>query len=164
MGKAMKALAIAALLITIAGAGTVLYAVNTWEPVIVQSAVSSIPAEQAKDIFDAVVSQVKHETFTGRAFGGVSGLEVQDCTFLTYTVRLKNRGFFPAEWIALDVQPVEGDVLQLDNVQANVLPSGTEGDIAATILHRGDASDAQRTLEISAYVFGRKATIESTAE
>lgn len=164
MGKAMKALAIAALLITIAGAGAVLYAVNTWEPVIVQAVVTAIPAEQAKEIFDAAASQVKHETFTGRAFAGVSGLEAQDCTFLTYTVRLKNRGFFPAEWITLDVQPAEGDVLQLDNVQANVLPSGTEGDIAATILHRGDASDTKRAFVVSAYVFGRKVTVEGAAE
>ena len=33
---------------------------------------------------------------------------------MTYTVRLKNRGFFPAEWISMELlEPAEGDVLAL---------------------------------------------------
>ena len=164
MYKAMKMLAIAALIVTILGAGAVLYGVNTFAPVVEWAQATATPARQAQEIFDSIAMQVENETFTGRVFGDTADLNAQDCTFLTYTVRLQNRGFFPAEWIALNVQPAEGDVLQLDNVQANVLASGSEGDIAATILHAGDAEDTRRAFTVSCYVFGKKVTIEGSAE
>ncbi|MBQ4266244.1 MAG: hypothetical protein IJB85_12095 [Clostridia bacterium] len=163
MYKAMKVLAIAVLIVTIAGAGAVLYGINTLSPVVEQVSVLATPAVQAQDIFDSITAQLENDTFTGRVFSGEAGLSAQDCTFLTYTVRLANKGFFPAEWISLVMQPVEGDVLQLDNDQANVLPRGTQGDIAATILHRGDAADTQRRFTVTCYVFGRKITLESSA-
>ena len=122
------------------------------------------PAEQAQEIFDQAVAQVRDGTFTGRVFGDASGLNAQDCAFLTVTVRLANRGFFPAEWIALQVQPAEGDVLQLDNVQANVLASGHQGDVSATVLHAGSAENAQRAFTVSCYVFGRKITLQGSTQ
>ena len=160
----MKALAIAALIVTIAGAGAVLYGINTFAPVVEQASVLVTPAAQAQDIFDQATAQVRDGTFTGRVFGDAAGLDAQDCTFLTVTVRLANRGFFPAEWIALDVQPAEGDVLQLDNVQANVLPSSSQGDVSATILRAGNAADTQRAFTVSCYVFGRKVTLQGSAK
>ena len=164
MYKAMRVTAIVVLIVTIVGAGAVLYGINTLAPVIEQTSVLVTPAAQAQDIFDQAVAQVQSETFTGRVFSGVSGLHAQDCSFLTVTVRLTNRGFFPAEWIALDIMPEDGDVLQLDNVQANVLPSGSQGDIAATVLHAGSAEDTQRALTVSCYVFGRKITLQGSAK
>lgn len=164
MYKAMKALAIAVLIVTIIGAGVVLYGVNTFTPVVEQVSVLATPAQQAQDIFDTVKQQVQESTFTGRLYGDAAGLSAQESTFVTYTVRLANKGFFPAEWISLEIQPAEGDVLQLDNVQANVLPSGSQGDIAATILHEGDAQDTQRTYAISCYVFGRKVTLTGSTQ
>lgn len=159
----MKVLAIVVLIVTIAGAGTVLYGLNTLSPVVELAQANATPASQAQDIFDGVMGQVNHATFTGRVFAQPGALNSEDCTFLTYTVRLRNRGFFPAEWISLDVTPIEGDVLQLDNVQANVLGAGSRGDIAATILHAGDASQTQRAFTVTCYVFGRKITIEGAA-
>ena len=164
MYKAMKALAIAVLIVTITGAGAVLYGINTLEPVIEQTSVLATPASQAQDVFDSVMDQVSRGTFTGRLFDQPGTLERDGCTFITYCVRLANKGFFPAEWISLDMQPVQGDVLQLDNVQANVLASGSRGDINATILHVGDAAQTQRNYVIQCYVFGRKITLEGTAQ
>lgn len=162
MYKLMKVLAIAALIITIAGAGAVLYGIHTFEPVIEQVQVTVTPASQAQEIFDSVMAQVQNSTFTGRVFAQPAMPDSGDCTFLTYTVRLANKGFFPAEWIALNVTPVQDDLLQLDNVQANVLAAGSRGDIAATILHAGDASQTQRTFTVSGYVFGRKILLEGS--
>ena len=164
MYKAMKALAIAVLIITILGAGAVLYGINTLSPVVEQASIQVTPAAQAQDVFNAAMNQVNNGTFTGRVFAQPGMLEAQDCVFLTYTVRLANKGFFPAEWVSLDMQPIEGDVLQLDNVQANVLASGSRGDISATVLHAGDASQTQRAYIMNCYVFGRKITIEGTAQ
>lgn len=160
----MKVLAIVVLIVTIAGAGAVLYGINKLAPVIEQTQVTATPAAQAQDIFDGVMTQVNHATFTGRVFAQPGELESEDCTFLTYTVRLANKGFFPAEWVSLNIVPVEGDVLQLDNVQANVLASQSQGDIAATILHAGDASQTQRAFTVNCYVFGRKIMLEGSAQ
>ena len=164
MYKAMKVLAIAALIITIIGAGAVLYGINNFAPVVEQTSVMATPAAQAQEIFDGVMAQVGKGTFTGRMFGQPGALDAKNCTFLTYTVRLANRGFFPAEWVSLNIEPVQGDLLQLDNVQANVLASGSRGDLNATILHVGEAGEMPRTYTIHCYVFGRKITLEGTAQ
>ncbi|MBE5799003.1 MAG: hypothetical protein E7321_03530 [Clostridiales bacterium] len=164
MYKMMKVLAIVVLIVTIAGAGAVLYGINTLSPVVEQVSMAVTPAAQAQDIFDSALAQVSRGTFTGRVFAQPGTLNAQDCAFVTCTVRLANKGFFPAEWVSLDVQPVQGDVLQLDNVQANVLASGSRGDIAATILHTGDGAQTPRTYTINCYVFGRKITLEGTAQ
>lgn len=168
MGKIMKVLAILALLVTIAGAGMLLYAVNNLSPVVVQAGVVATPAQQAQEIFDQTAAQLAGETFTGRVFGDAAGLSAQDCTFLTYTVRLENKGFFPAEWVSLDIHPLSDeasqDVCQLNNYSANVLTSRTQGDIAATVLVRGDASKAQRTYTVTCYVLGEKISFNGVIE
>lgn len=164
MYKAMRALAIAVLIITIIGAGAVLYGINTLAPAVEQTSVLATPAVQAQDIFDSVMAQVGKGTFTGRMFGQPGAQDAKDCTFLTYTIRLANKGFFPAEWVSLDITPVDGDVLQLDNVQANVLASGSRGDLNVTILHMGDAAQTQRDYVIQCYVFGRKIVLQGTVQ
>ena len=164
MYKAMKALAIVVLIVTIIGAGAVLYGINTLAPVVEQTGVLATPAAQAQEIFDSVMEQMGKGTFTGRVFGQPGVLDAKDCTFLTYTVRLVNKGFFPAEWVSLDIGPIQGDLLQLDNVQANVLSSGSRGDLSATVLHTGDASQTQRNYIVECYVFGRKITLEGVVQ
>lgn len=166
MGRIMKVLAIVALLVTILGAGALLYAVNNLSPVVVQTGVVATPAQQAQEIFDQTAAQLISETFTGRVFGDATGLDAQNCTFLTYTVRLENKGFFPAEWVSLDIHPLSDeasqDVCQLDNYSANVLGSRTQGDIAATVLLRGAGENRQRTYTVTCYVLGQKITFDGT--
>lgn len=170
MYKAMRVLAIAALIVTIIGAGGVLYVMNTLSPVVEMAAVTATPAVQAQEIFDSVMQQVRDETFTGRVFENAVGLSPDNCTFLTYTVRLKNRGVFPAEWVSLDMHPVSNasgttfDALQLDNSGGNVLLSGSVGDVNATLLHVGDASEMQRDYTVTCYVLGQKITLEGMAQ
>lgn len=170
MSRVLKALAIAALLVTIAGAGLVLYGMNTLAPVVELTSVSATPAAQAQHIFDNVMGQLQRETFTGRTFAPADGLTAENCTFLTYTVRLDNRGLFPAEWISLEIQPQQSadgsayDVLQLDNNSANVLGARSRGDLAATILHAGDAQQTQRSFTVTCYVFGRQIVIQGAAQ
>lgn len=165
MNKVMKVLAIAALLVTVAGAGAVLYGINMMTPQAQQVSVSATPAGQAQEFFDSVCGALENETFTGRVYGGTDDLRAEDCTFLTYTLRLANRGFFPAEWIELTVIPrTEGeDVLQLPGDGGRVLTAGSVGDLSATLLVRGDAQDTSRVLEVSCYVFGQRITFQVLA-
>ena len=108
----MKILAILVLVATIAGAGAVLYGINTLRLQVVQTAADETRAQDAADTFAALVSQLENNTFGGKIFGGTGDLRAEECAFVTYTVRLKNRGFFPAEWISMELlEPAEGDVL-----------------------------------------------------
>lgn len=156
MGRVMKVLAIVVLLVTVIAAGIVLYGINTMMPQVVQAGAAAMPALQAQESFDLLVSQIEEQTFMGRVYASTDNLNVQECTFVTYTVRLQNRGFFPAEWITLEVTPKdENDVLMLASDSARVLPAGSMGDLTATILCRGDAQDMARRITVSCYVFGQ---------
>lgn len=168
MSRALKALAILALVVTVAGAGVVLYALTMLAPQAVSVSVQRTPAASQQETFDALAAQVRAGTFAGRQYADMQELSAQDCTFLTYTVRLKNRGFFPAEWLSLIVQPKGQDtgeaydVLQMADNRAYVLASGAQGDLGATILHAGNGEDAARQLAVTCYVFGQK--VEFTVE
>lgn len=170
MYKAMKALAIAALIATIAGAGGVLYALNTLAPQVEQVVVTATPAMQVQDTFDAIMQQIESGTFSGRVYADPSELSAEECAFMTYSVRLKNRGFFPAEWIALgfmpreDVQNQTKDYLQIDNYGANVLAGGSAGDISTTILTTIDPQNTVARLEGICYVFGQETTFTYDVE
>ncbi|MBP3428746.1 MAG: hypothetical protein J6M47_10875 [Clostridia bacterium] len=169
MRQALRITAIFVLVVTLIGAGVFYYGIRTMTPAAEQISVTATPAVQQQAVFDAVMAQAAQQTFTGRLYGDALDLQAQDCTFLTYTVRLKNRGFFPAEWIALTVLPrmedeTGRDVLALPDAGAYVLHAGTEGDLSATILTTGDAQNTQRTLEVSCYVFGRKVSFQLNAQ
>ena len=124
----MKILAILALVATIAGAGAVLYGINTLAPQVVQTAANVTEAQSVADT--------------------------------TYTVRLQNKGFFPAEWISMElVEPKDGDVLALPDDSRHALAAGSVGDMQLTVLRRTDEeeqADTARTLRVTCYVFGRK--------
>lgn len=170
MNKAIKILAIAALLVTIAGAGAVLYGVNTLVPQVVSVTTTVTPAVQAEDTFRAVMAQAEEGTFAGRMLLGGQDVSAEEASFITYTVRLKNRGFFPAEWISVeaasreDVSAGTHDILQTDQYGANVLAAGAEGDIAATVLTTIDPANTYTNLQISCYVLGENKTFSVTVE
>ena len=169
MSRVFKVLAIAALLITVLGAGAVLYSLTAFEPQVEYAAVTATPALHAQETFDALLEQVQSGTFAGTQFAQANSLSAEECTFLTYTVRLANKGFFPAEWITLQVEPWNPDgsgydVLQLADARAHVLAANSEGDLSATILRAGDASQPARNLRIICYVFGQRVEIAAAAQ
>ena len=69
MNRAMKVLAIAVLLVTLAGACVVLYGMNTLVPQAEQMTVSRISASEAPEAFEALRVQLEEGTFSGRLYG-----------------------------------------------------------------------------------------------
>ena len=88
MGRFMKILAILALVATIAGAGAVLYGINTLAPQVVQTAANVTEAQSVADTFDDMVTRLENGTFGGRIFGRTDDLRAEDCAFVTYTCLL----------------------------------------------------------------------------
>lgn len=168
MRKALTYLAIAALVVTIIAAGAVLYGIRTMTPQAVSITATVTPAAQEAETLDALRAQIADGLFAGRVFQEGTLLDAQDCAFVTYTVRLKNSGFFPAEWISLEVAPLtdgeQGDWIQLENAGANVLYAGAQGDLHVTILTTLDPAQRERTIEMTCYTFGRKQTLRMQAE
>ena len=170
MNRVLRYLAIIVLIVTIAGAGVCLYGVKMMTPQVEQVTVAATAAQQVQETFDGVLAALDQETFTGRVYSDTDGVSVQDCTFLTYTARLANKGLFPAEWISLTVLPrQEGadgsrDILMLPEDSARVLGAGSRGDLSATILTVGGQGETQRTLEVSCYVFGKKIAFQLDAQ
>lgn len=153
----MRILAIVVLLATIAGAGVVLYGLNTLSPKVVQTSVVVTPAASVADSFDSIISQLENDTFGGKICGEADDLRAEDCAFLTYTVRLQNKGFFPAEWVSLELtDAAQDDVLILPDDSRHVLAAGSMGDIQMTVLNRTNQPDPARTLCVTCYVFGQK--------
>ena len=74
----MKILAILALVATIAGAGAVLYGINTLAPQVVQTAANVTEAQSVADTFDDMVTRLENGTFGGRIFGGTDDLRAED--------------------------------------------------------------------------------------
>lgn len=111
-------------------------------------------AQSVADTFDDMVTRLENGTFGGRIFGGTDDLRAEDCAFVTYTVRMQNKGFFPAEWISMElVEPKDGDVLALPDDSRHALAAGSVGDMQLTVLRRTDeeeqadtARDASRDL------------------
>lgn len=167
MSKTLKILSITMLAVTVVGAAAVLYGINTLAPQVVQVSCTVTPAADAQDVFDETLEQIAQGLFAGKVYGDPLSLDARTSSFVTYTVRLRNRGFFPAEWISLAAQPLtaEGgqDILVLDNGGANVLPSGAQGDLSLTLLTTLEEPLASRTIEVSCYVFGRKQIVYAQA-
>jgi hypothetical protein len=168
VNRFFKGIAIAALIATIAGAGAVLYGLTMLAPQVESVSVVVTPAAQVPDVFKDTMSKVQSDTFAGTQFADANGLSAEDASFITYTMRLANRGFFPAEWITLLVEPhgADGtgyDVSQLPDERAQVLPAFAEGDVSATILRAGDASQTARNMRIVCYVFGQKVEVAAQA-
>ena len=164
MRRALKIAAIVALLLTVAGAGGLLYAMNTLTPQVESVSVIVTPASQAREVFDATMAQCNAGAFSGRMLGDAQELNAEDCAFVTCTVRLRNGGLFPAEWITLDVTAQDGDVLELPDEGAYVLASGSTGDLSATVLTTAPNPRENRTCRVTCYVFGREITLEAAAK
>ena len=164
MRKVLTILAIIMLAVTVAAAGVMLYGIRTMTPQVISVTTIAAPAAQAADAYDTVRAQMDDGLFGGRLFAPEGIPEAEACSFVTYTVRLENKGFFPVEWISLDVTPLEGDILQLENASANVLLSGTQGDVHVTILTALEPAQRERSITLECYVFGRKKTIRVQAQ
>ena len=69
------------------------------------------PAANALEQFEALRTQMDNDSLTGRVYRKEALGNPEDYVFVTYTVRVKNIGLIPAEWIELVITPGEGDIL-----------------------------------------------------
>lgn len=112
------------------------------------------PASDRAEEFSALRQAVEERSLIGVLFLAEPLGEPGEYEFHTYTVRGKNNGFLPADWIRMDVRPEAGDVLQIDKESANQLPAMSEGVMELTVLAKR-GSGAERELSMTYFIWSR---------
>ena len=157
----MKYAAIAAALLLIAslvGVGALYLTANVTVEAV---GVVAVEASTQPEVFFSLKEQQQNGHITGTVYTSASIGDAENYQFYTYTVRLKNNCFLPADMVELQVTPMEGDVLQIGDTSAKVLAARTTGDIQATIL-TDFGMHAVRELNITYYMWGLPFTLRTT--
>ena len=75
------------------------------------------------------------------------------------TIALKNRGFFPAEWLHIEAKPADGDIaVYALTGEGSDVPVRDENTVNLKLITTAPA-DAMRTVRIEYYVHGMKREI-----
>jgi len=150
----MRAAALALLLITVCVGLLIAYSLYAAELRVTQAEVRVVPAEDMITQFQALNRAVRERALLGKQFqeGPIDNPAAYE--FHLYTVRLRNNGLIPADWVRLDVQPEPGDVLQSEGEDAGRLPAMGEGEFQAVVLARRDAG-AARQLSLTYFIWSR---------
>lgn len=150
----LRILAILVLVVTIAGAGVVLYALETRIPGVQVVYAVHDPAAEDSSAYESFASAVRDGTYGGRIFEDTIP-DSESCTFLRCTLRLQNRCLLPMEWIEIAVEPGEGDILESRDENPHVLSARSSGDLSLQVLSRTDSFPQERTVNITYYLLGR---------
>ncbi|MEG0766563.1 MAG: hypothetical protein RR482_02505 [Clostridia bacterium] len=121
--------------------------------------VEVMPAQEQRTLYDTTRNAISLDSFTGVQFQKSDLLMPESYQWMTYTVRLSNKGVLPAEWLRIEVRPDASDVLQLGEERGFTLAAGGKGDLRGTMLTRVGAKQA-RMLHITYYVMGRAYSLD----
>ncbi|MDR1600446.1 MAG: hypothetical protein LBS11_11350 [Oscillospiraceae bacterium] len=118
------------------------------------------PAAGSLAVFDDLKARLEDGSFTGEVVSDADLGSPDGYEFLVYTVRLRNYGMLPAEWIRIEIAPErEWDVIALGETRGFSLAAFSTGALSGTMLARSGGNPA-RTVTIRYYVYGRMLTID----
>lgn len=150
----MRVLAVLMVLV-VAVVGVFFWQANTGAQMRVESVRAQLlPATEAQETYDRTRAEIASGTFYGRQYQEAEFLMAESFAFLTLTVRMANDGYFPMEWIRLEVAPDASDVLMLAAERIPTLAAKSRGEFEATILTRTGA-DTNREVTVQYYVLGQ---------
>jgi len=105
------------------------------------------------ELFDRLKKQMETGTLIGTPFTTDLPESPEAYQFYSWTLRLENRTFLPADVIEIQITPLEGDVLQIGETAAYRLPARQTMDLSATILTRKDLHNV-REITVTYYMWG----------
>lgn len=103
--------------------------------------------------FDQLKERVENESFIGTRFSRTPLTTPEDFQFYTYTVRVNNRSFLPAEMVEIQVTPMGSDLLQIGDTIACNAEAGKATELSATILTTKDMHNV-REGTVTYYLWG----------
>lgn len=126
---------------------------------IVGVAASLTPATEALGTYELVTGQMREGSFYGTVYQELEFTYPESYTFVSFTVRMRNRGLLPMDWIRIEVAPEENDILQLAADRTPSLAGGSTADFSTALLCRSGA-DADRKITLTYYVLGYPFRVE----
>ncbi len=132
----MKPLAIGLIILCLAAVVGVGYLYVTAEVTVTETGCVALDAANAAETFLGLKDDLNNDSFVGTVFGDGKLGEAQEYQFYTYTLRVQNATFIPANVVELQVVPVSGDELQLGDSTRHDLNARSVGNFQAAILTR----------------------------
>ena len=124
---------------------------------IVNFSVKTASADEVPELDENWLTLHRRQSFPGLI---INPSPEGDLVFIEGRVRLRKEGILPAEWIALEVKPMNGDVMILPDTKASVLKAGEEGDLTVHILCSREVKETIRELVLSYYILGKRMTMD----
>ncbi len=154
-----KAALILAALALLAGVLAAYQAFNE-ELTVTGTGVSATDASDASDAYDAWTRAVAGRQFLGITYGQ-SAAPKESSRFVTYTLRLRNRGLLPADMVELQLMSDAGDVASYQSPDVLSIGAGEEKTLSLTLLTR-EGTGLRRDLLVTYYVWGRHHALRYT--
>lgn len=113
------------------------------------------PVTEDMDTYEHIKQQLAEGSFSGKRYMEEPFPDAEDMSFLTITVRMRNKGLLPQDWIELHVTPKEGDIAQLPMDRTPTLAARTRSELSTTLLVRTSV-DSNRNVRVTYYVLGKQ--------
>lgn len=125
-----------------------------------------MPASEVPDTFHTIRHQLDINAFTGDVLYPELQLsdKPEDYAFLTLTVRMRNNGFLPQDYIRLQALNLSTDLLQLPAERTPSLNARTTADFQTTLLIPAENATAARGMRITYYVMGKPYEVALAAQ
>lgn len=159
----MKTFAIVMMILVVALAGVMGYALFNTALVVEGKGMQVLSASQRMEDFEALREDIERGTVEGALFDGTVPMNAADYNFYVYTLRLKNNCLVPAEMVEVQLSPGGQDVLCYDEKALVTIAPGESRDVWCVLLTRGTPS-AVRELTVTYYLWGNAQTVKYTYE
>ncbi|MBQ8200733.1 MAG: hypothetical protein IJZ74_03075 [Clostridia bacterium] len=158
----MKFFAILTVLILIASLAGVGWLYMTANVVVEATGVTALEASAQPELFEQLRTQMRLGAVVGTPFIAQGELtNAEDYQFLTYTIRLRNDCYVPADMVELQISPMAGDVLQIGSSVSAALPARGTADATATLLTDVNMHSI-REVVVTYYMWGVPFTVKTT--
>ena len=148
--KVMAFIMAALLVVAFAGAG---YLYSTAGVDVTVEAVTANSCGTLPDTFLRFRTAQESDAVVGTVFSRNTMGNAESYNFVTYSVTVSNHSFLPAQSIAVQIIPQNGDVLQIGDFTDRSLENGQASHYDATMISAAGI-DYSRELRVTYYLFG----------
>ena len=149
----MKPLAIILVILVLAalvGVGYLYFTSNL--EVTFSEVIATDPLTQS-DYFKSLKASLDSGTFVGTRFDASVPGDPDGYLFYTWTIRLENRSFLPADTVEIQITPMSGDVLMIGDTAEHKVPAQSSSELSATVLTSRNMHSV-REATVTWYVWG----------
>ncbi|MBR3108079.1 MAG: hypothetical protein IKH30_13030 [Clostridia bacterium] len=157
----MKTAAIFLLVLALAAACCLGYALFNTNLHVVGKSLEVLPAAQRTAEFDALKTAVQRQSLLGTVFKTGEIGAAEDYSYYIYTLRLENKCFVPAEMVEMQISPIDSDVLFYCDTEEKIIPAGETRDVWCVLLTKG-TPHAVRDIYITYYLWGHPQEVKYT--